>query len=164
VDARDRLLAVPGAWRIFTEKVDGGYVARWAVRALEMEIDSPHLRQLASFGDSASWFEVEPILKRAMTELEIEPIGEEAARRHHLTEMLSALVVGAVTVDEALEEIHTTVVSPLKHPKDLQIWCDLHDGLVRDPTDHVVKVLTKDARDARVREEAARCVGSGRPI
>lgn len=161
---KDRLLTVPGAWRIFAERVDGGYAARWAVRALEMDIDSPHLRQLASFGDFASWFEVEPILKRAMTELEVESIGEEAARRHHLTEILSALVAGAMTVDAALKEIHTTVVSPLKHPKDLQIWCDLNDGLVRDSGSRAVQLLTREARDVRAREEAERHVSSGRPI
>ena len=75
-----------------------------------------------------------------------------------LFEVAAEIVNGSVTVEQGLNEIHRTVVSPLHHPKDLQLWCDLADTLHRDEQGGV-KVLSPAERDAVALDEARKnCV------
>src|SRR5437773_3739523 len=84
-----------------------------------------------SFPTPISRVDVQPVLGRALRELGAEVWTEEQARRHHLVEIAAAMARREVAVDEGLREIHRTILSPLKHPKDLQVWCDLSDGFFR---------------------------------
>lgn len=56
----------------------------WAVRTLQLGLDMPSLRMLASFDTSVSWFEAHPVLQTTLQELGVQPIGEDEARRHRL--------------------------------------------------------------------------------
>jgi hypothetical protein len=146
----DPVLTIPGSWRLFVEDLTGDEVVQWALRALEFGFDSQHLRQLGSFDTPVSRREVRPILKNALRELGGTVwMTEEQARRHHLVEIAKEIVDGDLLVEMGLQEIHRTVLSPLKHPKDLQVWCDLAGGFLRDGKGSVT-FLSPRERDAAV--------------
>src|SRR5262245_28104115 len=127
-----RLLAerVPGTWQLFSGLPTGDDVVKWAVGALEAGLDTPSLRMVAGFISPTSWFAVEKDFRRSLQELGL-PVypSEEDARRFRGAEIAQRLLEGETDVVSALDEFHRTVISPLHHPVDLQVWCDLLEGM-----------------------------------
>lgn len=156
MDDRARALAVPRAWLAFASTAIGDDLVRWAEGALETGLDSPSLRRLAALGLPAALSEASPLLRRALEELGIRPpITDEEARRHHLADVCDEMLSGARTVEQALDEIERTVVSPLGHPDDLMPWCYLGSGLSEGP-DGIFASLGAEEREAAALAAARR--------
>ena len=155
------LSKIPGSWRLFVEDTTGDEAVEWAVRAFELGFDSPHLRQLGAFDTPVSRQEVKPVLHHALQELGSAIWTEEQARRHHLVEVAATMVNGEVAVEEGLREIHRTVVVPLSHSGDLQVWCDLLGEFQRAPSGSVT-IFDRGKRDTAALAEAKKLADSWR--
>ena len=156
------LIEIRGSWRLFVEDATGDEAVEWAVRALELGFDGPHLRQLGAFDTPVSRQEVKPVLLCALQELG-GPIWTEG-KLDGITSWKSPgkMVKGELDVDGGLREIHRTVIVPLSHPKDLQVWCDLLDEFQRAPNGSVT-ILDPGKRDAVALAEAKKLAESWRP-
>jgi len=119
---------VPGTWQLFAGTPSGDEVVEWAAGALEVGFDTPSLRIVASFGRPTSWFAVEKDFRASLRELGLASYPSEAeARRFRGAEIARRLLDGKTDVPTALDEFHRTVISPLHHPHDLQVWCYLSE-------------------------------------
>jgi len=103
----------------------------WAVSALEAGFDTESLRVLASMSLEAmpNFFETKSYFAKALQELQLPvPSTREEALREYARSVAQDLVMGQMTVKNALNNIHCSVVSELDHPPDLQGWCYLWEG------------------------------------
>lgn len=101
----------------------------WAVLALQAGEDTPTLREIAGLAPGeVGVFEIERYLTRAASELGIQTPTGDALRRAYIPVACRALLRGELSEREALERIHSRVVSPLGHPEDLMRWCYLWEG------------------------------------
>ena len=111
--------------------LSGEKVCSWALSALEAGYDAESLRILAamSLERPPVYSEVEHWFLRSLAELQIAvPEERDVVLRACMTEIAEDLASGRAAVDEALDTIHSCVVSPLGHPQDLMGWCFLWEG------------------------------------
>lgn len=121
--------------------------------ALEAGYDSESLRILASMSLESQpvYSEAEYWLLRALDELEIAvPDSQSVVLLAYPAEIAVSLAAGNGSVDEALDMIHSCVVSPLGHPEDLMGWCFLWEGHTADGE----RELAESQRDIEVRKFA----------
>ena len=111
------------------EIATGEPVVDWAVHALEAGLESAALVELAGLPRTASVFDAGPLLDRALHELGIAPPDREELLRAYVGVVSRALLDGKLPVAAALDDVHATVVSPLRHPDDLRPWCYLWESL-----------------------------------
>lgn len=119
--------------------VVGSDLVNWAVQALLDGSNTLNLRILAGLSNDVVLPEAEVYFWRALNELGVPlPADEEleafraAGQRRYAGEVARQMMLGQVSLREGLEIIHTSVVSPLGHPKDLMFWCYLKDGIDPD--------------------------------
>lgn len=120
---------------LYLERLSGEKICAWAVSALEADFDSEALRVLAgmSFERAPGYFETEPIFRTALRELHLAiPASREEALRAYAQNVAEDLLAGRASVEQALHDIHRSVVGPLSHPADLMPWCYLWEGLAPD--------------------------------
>ena len=115
------------------EAASGEPVVEWAVHALEAGLESAALIELAGLPRTASVFDAGPLLDRALRELGIAPPDLEELLRAYVGVISRALLEGKLAVAAVLDDVHATVVSPLRHPDDLRPWCYLWESL--DPVE-----------------------------
>jgi hypothetical protein len=117
--------------QLFLKSLSGEKVCSWALSALEAGYDSESLRILAAMSLEALpvYSEAELWFLRCLTELQIAvPEERDVVLRAYVAEIAEDLASGRAAVDEALDTIHSCVVSPLGHPQDLMGWCFLWEG------------------------------------
>jgi hypothetical protein len=129
----------PGTAELFAdlhlERLSGEKIGAWAASALEAGFDSESVRVLAGMSLEAlpSFFEARPYFIRALHELQLSvPSSREDALRAYTRIVAEDLVLGRITVESALNDIHSAVVGPLNHPPDLMGWCYLWEGNAPD--------------------------------
>ena len=145
-----------GSIEILVQEIAGRSVGddlvEWAVRALVEGFDSPALRRLAGL-DKDSWFEAKPLFDRAVQELRLElPSTKELLLRDYLRVIAREMLDGRRQPVDALQIIHSQVLTPLHHPEDLMPWCYLWEGL--EPG--TFASLTDSQRDEATRQLAGR--------
>jgi carbonic anhydrase len=114
------------------ERLTAPDACRWAASALEAGFDAPSLRILAgmSLDRRSSFFEVRPVLDRALSELDLpSSASRDEILRAYARLLAEELLAGVRPVDATLEVMHDAVVAPLKHAEDLMGWCYPRDGL-----------------------------------
>ncbi|HKY05295.1 MAG TPA: hypothetical protein VJQ56_10420 [Blastocatellia bacterium] len=75
--------------------------------------------------------------------------------REHAKQIASKIIDGELTAEIGADLIEREVVSPLGHPKDLQVWCYLSGNL--DPV--TFATLTAPELKRVVHEEALKLLG-----
>ena len=119
---------------LYLERLSGEKICAWAVSALEAGFDTENVRILAGMSLDAppSFFEAQPYFMRALQELQLSVPSREEALRAYAGSVAENLLLGDITVERALDSIHSMVVSPLNHPPDLMGWCYLWEGNAPD--------------------------------
>ena len=129
----------------------GDDLVHWAVSALDLGLNTRSLRMLAGLTTPISQDEADPLFRSSLRELGIEAPTLENLWRPYLTWICTAIEEGRVTPDEGADRIHSRVVSPLEHPKELEGWCRLWEGF--HPGDSFTPAEGKE-RDRLIREAA----------
>jgi hypothetical protein len=70
--------------------------------------------------------------RQALAELGIRVPSRETALRWHLAALARQILSGELTPQRGIDRIHREIVTPLKHPKDMQAWCFLWSGSSAD--------------------------------
>ena len=58
--------------------------------------------------------------------------SRETTLRWHLAALAQKVLSGELTPLEGIDQIHREILTPLKHPKDMRVWCYLWSGLSPD--------------------------------
>lgn len=122
----DKLLAY-----LLIDRLDVDQACDWAIGALEAGFDNEALRVLAgmSLSYEPSIYEARPYLDAALRELQVtERQPKETVLRAYGRRIAIELAAGLIPSALALHEMHSVVVSPLDHPRDLMGWCYLWEG------------------------------------
>jgi hypothetical protein len=133
------------------ETATGDDYVKWAVDTLVNGFDSPAVRRLAGLdlGGSPDRLEAKTLFRQAAGEMGLVlPKTEAELRRAYLPILASRLLDDKLPVQDALNQIHSRIVTPLGHPTDLMPWCFLWEGL--DP----IKYTTLD--EAEIAQAARR--------
>jgi hypothetical protein len=104
-------------------KLLGADLVSWAVAALSGGLDSPSLRRLAGedLQGEVRLEDSEALFSAALSELGISQPEEHAAIRAYVRSLAREIVDGKVAPRAQVDRIHREVLSPLNHPKDLQV-------------------------------------------
>jgi hypothetical protein len=112
----------------------GRNAVQWAVDALADGHDAPSIRILAGL-DLTGWpnsFEAEALVEAALRELGVPETDRVSRALAYVREVAAAIVAGEIAPQEGANLIHRRVISPLKHPANLQAWCYLWEGNAAD--------------------------------
>jgi hypothetical protein len=112
----------------------GASAVEWATSALAEGFDSPALRSLAGLDleQVARTAEAKPLVEAALRQIGVSDLSFEEAARRYLREVALAVVHGQLEPRLAADLVHSRVVSPLHHPKDLMAWCYVWEGNAAD--------------------------------
>ncbi len=154
----DHLLEVFAAQ--FAGVSTGDDLVEWATKALELGFNTRSLRILAGLPTPISETDAEPLFLASLKELGIEVPTVESLWRPYLIWICNMVEHGTVSPDEAANLIHSRVVSPLGHPKELERWCRVWEGYRPDDTftpvegeerDQLIREMARDELRSRAR-------------
>ena len=150
----------PGTWRLLAHGLHGDAVVDWAVRAMELGLDTRELRLVAGFSKPASLSDVEAPFFLALKQLGFSiPLSETTIRRAYAREIAEAVIDGSMSPLDAANEMERHVLGPLKHPDDLRPWCFLQGSLHPE----TYTELSDAERDRLILAEARRILGASDP-
>ena len=132
----------------------------WAIQALSEGYDSPSLRRLVSSDgdDVPRASECAATLVGVLAELGITRPDNGALVRDYVREVAREILAGSIAPQAGADRIHNEVVSAFSHPRDLQAWCYLSEGV--NPGD--MRSLSGDALDEAIRKTAQVWIASDR--
>jgi len=125
----------PGTVRLLVREaagvVTGQHYVDWAVQLLAERHDSPSLRRLAAsdLDEVPGASDCAQILTAVLAELELSRPDNEVLIRDYVREVARDIIAGNIAPQAGAERIHREVLGPFLHPKDLQAWCYLWEGL-----------------------------------
>ena len=73
--------------------------------------------------------EAEPLFFATLAEMGQSLPSDELAIRAYVRLLAQEIVEGKVSPREQVSRIHAEILSPLKHPRDLMVWCYVGDGM-----------------------------------
>jgi hypothetical protein len=131
-------------------------LSQWAMDALEVDHDSPALRQLAALNlePPARISDAGPLFERATAELGLTLPGDDDLLMLFLQETAEAIAAGAEPLHGLIEAVHRLVVDPLDHPRALDVWCSVWTRSDPDALDRT-EPLTDDELRALARRWVA---------
>ncbi|MFZ1007839.1 MAG: hypothetical protein WAN65_13435, partial [Candidatus Sulfotelmatobacter sp.] len=111
-------------------RVEGQTFVDWAVAAMQADFDSPSLRILAGLDLTrpVDTDEAVDYFQRSLGELGLVIPPQAILLRDYLAVVARRMVNNDIGVREALDEVHSSIVTPLDHPGDLMSWCFLWEG------------------------------------
>lgn len=116
------------------EQPFGSSAVEWATSALAAGFDSPALRSLAGLDleQVVQSSEAKPLVEAALRQIGVPELTFEEAARRYLREVALGVVSGQLAPRLAANLVHSRVVGPLQHPKDLMAWCYVWEGNTAD--------------------------------
>lgn len=116
--------------RIANSDITGDDIVAWAKHAVDLGVESANLYVLMAFPKSSHREDVRELFEKVLKDVGVEVPVKSMLFAAYFEDKLSELLDDDGSKQELiLDSIHRQIISPLCHPKELQVWCELWEGL-----------------------------------